>query len=127
MFTRLDEIRVGDYFYIDVMGHTLGYMVDRITEIEPNDTSQLKITSGEDRVTLMTCTPYGVNTHRLLVSALRSAIPEEIPAEDDAAKDVRVIAGVVSAATLLVGLLLVWLLRCPWYVRRHAAWWPKRN
>ena len=127
MFTRLDEIRVGDYFYIDVMGHTLGYMVDRITEIEPNDTSQLKITSGEDRVTLMTCTPYGVNTHRLLVSALRSAIPEEIPAEDDAAKDVRVIAGVVSAATLLVGLLLVWLLRCPWHVRRHAAWWPKRN
>lgn len=127
MFTRLDEMRVGDYFYIDVMGHTLGYKVDRITEINPDDTSKLKIVPGEDRVTLMTCTPYGVNTHRLLVSALRSAIPEEIPAEDDAAKDVRVIAGVVSAATLLVGLLLVWLLRCPWRVRRHAAWWPKRN
>ena len=127
MFTRLDEMRVGDYFYIDVMGHTLGYKVDRITEINPDDTSKLKIVPGEDRVTLMTCTPYGVNTHRLLVSALRSAIPEEIPAEDDAAKDVRVIAGVVSAATLLVGLLLVWLLRCPWYVRRYAAWWPKRN
>ena len=127
MFTRLDEMRVGDYFYLDVMGHTLGYKVDRITEINPDDTSKLKIVPGEDRVTLMTCTPYGVNTHRLLVSALRSAIPEEIPAEDDAAKDVRVIAGVVSAATLLVGLLLVWLLRCPWYVRRHAAWWPKRN
>lgn len=127
MFTRLDEMRVGDYFYLDVMGHTLGYKVDRITEINPDDTSKLKIVPGEDRVTLMTCTPYGVNTHRLLVSALRSAIPEEIPAEDDAAKDVRVIAGVVSAATLLVGLLLVWLLRCPWHVRRHAAWWPKRN
>lgn len=127
MFTRLDEMRVGDYFYLDVMGRTLGYKVDRITEINPDDTSKLKIVPGEDRVTLMTCTPYGVNTHRLLVSALRSAIPEEIPAEDDAAKDVRVIAGVVSAATLLVGLLLVWLLRCPWYVRRHAAWWPKRN
>ncbi len=127
MFTRLDEMRVGDYFYLDVMGRTLGYKVDRITEINPDDTSKLKIVPGEDRVTLMTCTPYGVNTHRLLVSALRSAIPGEIPAEDDAAKDVRVIAGVVSAATLLVGLLLVWLLRCPWYVRRHAAWWPKRN
>lgn len=127
MFTRLDEMRVGDYFYLDVMGRTLGYKVDRITEINPDDTSKLKIVPGEDRVTLMTCTPYGVNTHRLLVSALRSAIPEEIPAEDDAAKDVRVIAGVVSVATLLVGLLLVWLLRCPWHVRRHAAWWPKRN
>lgn len=127
MFTRLDEMRVGDYFYLDVMGRTLGYKVDRITEINPDDTSKLKIVPGEDRVTLMTCTPYGVNTHRLLVSALRSAIPEEIPAEDDAAKDVRVIAGVVSAATLLVGLLLVGLLRCPWHVRRHAAWWPKRN
>ena len=127
MFTRLDEMRVGDYFYLDVMGRTLGYKVDRITEINPDDTSKLKIVPGEDRVTLMTCTPYGVNTHRLLVSALRSAIPGEIPAEDDAAKDVRVIAGVVSAATLLVGLLLVWLLRCPWHVRRHAAWWPKRN
>lgn len=127
MFTRLDEMRVGDYFYLDVMGRTLGYKVDRITEINPDDTSKLKIVPGEDRVTLMTCTPYGVNTHRLLVSALRSAIPEEIPAEDDAAKDVRVIAGVVSAATLLVGLLLVWLLRCPWHVRRHAVWWPKRN
>lgn len=127
MFTRLDEMRVGDYFYLDVMGRTLVYKVDRITEINPDDTSKLKIVPGEDRVTLMTCTPYGVNTHRLLVSALRSAIPGEIPAEDDAAKDVRVIAGVVSAATLLVGLLLVWLLRCPWHVRRHAAWWPKRN
>ena len=127
MFTRLDEMRVGDYFYLDVMGRTLGYKVDRITEINPDDTSKLKIVPGEDRVTLMTCTPYGVNTHRLLVSALRSAIPGEIPAEADATKDVRVIAGVVSAATLLVGLLLVWLLRCPWHVRRHAAWWPKRN
>ena len=43
MFTRLDEMRVGDYFYIDVMGHTLGYKVDRITEINPDDTSKLKI------------------------------------------------------------------------------------
>lgn len=79
MFTRLDEMRVGDYFYLDVMGRTLGYKVDRITEINPDDTSKLKIVPGEDRVTLMTCTPYGVNTHRLLVSALRSAIPGEIP------------------------------------------------
>ena len=126
-FTRLDEMRVGDYFYIEVMGRTLGYQVDRITVIEPNDTSQLKIVPGEDRVTLMTCTPYGVNTHRLLVSATRSAIPDEIPAENDAVKDARAIGAITGIATLVVGVLLVWLRRKPWHIRRHAAWWPKRG
>lgn len=127
MFTRLDEMRVGDYFYIEVMGRTLGYQVDRITVIEPNDTSQLKIVSGEDRVTLMTCTPYGVNTHRLLVSGTRSAIPDEIPAENDAVKDARTIGVITGIATLVLGMLLVWLRRKPWHIRRHAAWWPKRG
>lgn len=127
MFTRLDEMRVGDYFYIEVMGRTLGYQVDRITVIEPNGTSQLKIVSGEDRVTLMTCTPYGVNTHRLLVSATRSAIPDEIPAENDAVKDTRTIGVIAGVATLVLGMLLVWLRRKPWHIRRHAAWWPKRG
>lgn len=127
MFTRLDEMRVGDYFYIEVMGRTFGYQVDRITVIEPNDTSQLKIVPGEDRVTLMTCTPYGVNTHRLLVSATRSAIPDEIPAENDAVKDARAIGAITGIATLVLGMLLVWLRRKPWHIRRHAAWWPKRG
>ena len=127
MFTRLDEMRVGDYFYIEVMGRTLGYQVDRITVIEPNDTSQLKIVPGEDRVTLMTCTPYGVNTHRLLVSATRSAIPDEIPAENDAVKDARTIGVIAGVAALVLGMLLVWLRRRPWHIRRHAAWWPKRG
>ena len=127
MFTRLDEMRVGDYFYIEVMGRTLGYQVNRITVIEPNDTSQLIIVPGEDRVTLMTCTPYGVNTHRLLVSATRSAIPDEIPAENDAVKDARAIGAITGIATLVVGALLVWLRRKPWHIRRHAAWWPKRG
>ena len=127
MFTRLDEMRVGDYFYLDVMGHTLGYQVDRISVIEPNDTSKLKIMPGEDRVTLMTCTPYGVNTHRLLVSAVRSSIPDVIPDESDAAKDARLIAIVAAVITLLLGLVLLWLRRKPWHIRRHAAKWPKRG
>ena len=127
MFTRLDEMRVGDYFYLDVMGRTLGYKVDRITEINPDDTSKLKIVPGEDRVTLMTCTPYGVNTHRLLVSALRSAIPGEIPAEADATKDARAIGACIGGGISLSGALVVWLCHNPWRVRRHAAWWPKRG
>ncbi|PJM78438.1 class C sortase [Bifidobacterium scaligerum] len=83
LFTRLDELKVGDSFYIDVMGETLGYKIDRITVIEPSDSSKLRITPGEDRVTLMTCTPYGVNSHRLLVSAVRAEIPNEVPAPDE--------------------------------------------
>lgn len=62
----------------------------------------------------MTCTPYGVNTHRLLVSATRSAIPDEIPAENDAVKDARAIGAITCIATLVVGALLVWLRRKPW-------------
>ena len=127
MFTRLDEMRVGDYFYIEVMGRTLGYRVDRISVIEPNDTSKLKIVPGEDRVTLMTCTPYGVNTHRLLVSAVRSPIPGVVPAERNAAKDAKLFALAISIGVLLVGLAVVWLRRRPWRIRRHAAWWPHRG
>ena len=75
MFTRLDEVKKGDFFYIEVMGETLGYKVDNISVILPDDTSKLRIAPGEDRVTLMTCTPYGVNTHRLLISGHRVSIP----------------------------------------------------
>ena len=113
--------------YIKVMDETLGYEVDRISVIEPDDVSRLKIVPGEDRLTLMTCTPYGVNTHRLLVSAVRSAIPGVVPEERNAAKDARTIAIAAAVATLLLGLLLVWLCRRPWHIRRHAAWWPKRG
>lgn len=83
MFTRLDEVKEGDFFYIEVMGETLGYKVDRISVILPDDTSKLKIVPGEDRATLMTCTPYGVNTHRLLISGHRVAIPMPAPEPND--------------------------------------------
>ena len=79
MFTRLDELDEGDFMYVKVMGETLGYEVDRISVIEPDDVSKLKIVPGEDRLTLMTCTPYGVNTHRLLVSGHRVAMPSPAP------------------------------------------------
>ncbi len=80
MFTRLDEMREGDFIYISTMNRTLAYEVDRITVIEPTDTSQLRIVPGQDRLTLMTCTPYGINSHRLLVSGHRVSMP--VPAPD---------------------------------------------
>ena len=130
MFTRLDEMEEGDFFYIEVMGETLGYRVDRITVIQPDDTSRLKITPGEDRVTLMTCTPYGVNTQRLLVSGVRQKIPMPIPNPQDAPPDVRTLVIWAVAAIAVPGLLLAILFNrrrsAPWRQICHAARWPRQ-
>ena len=125
MFTRLDEVKEGDFFYIEVMGETLGYKVDRISVILPDDTSKLKIVPGEDRVTLMTCTPYGVNTHRLLISGHRVAIPMPAPEPNDVL-DARNIALGVGLGILAAGLFIIWLAddtraAC---IIRHGAFWP---
>ncbi|KAB7790409.1 sortase family protein [Bifidobacterium leontopitheci] len=125
MFTRLDEMHEGDYFYIDVMGKTLTYRVDRISVIEPDDTSLLKIVRGEDRVTLMTCTPYRLNTHRLLVSGVR--VPDRAAPAAQSQQDRRLALGqgIVVVGGVLAALLLgagVWLRRrYPDIEPRHAA------
>ncbi len=75
MFTDLEQLDVTDVFYLNVLGETLAYQVEKINTVLPHDTSLLGITSGEDYCTLVTCTPYGVNTHRLLVRGTR--IPYE--------------------------------------------------
>ena len=71
LFTRLDEIEEGDIFYIHVLEKTLEYKVDQITVIDPEDLASLAVEPGKDLVTLLTCTPYAVNTHRLLVRGSR--------------------------------------------------------
>lgn len=71
LLTDLPKLQEGDVFYIHVYGRTLTYTVDQIKTVLPTDTSDLTITPGEDYVTLVTCTPYGVNTHRLLVRGTR--------------------------------------------------------
>ena len=75
MFTDLEQLEVTDVFYLNVLGEVLAYQVEEINTVLPHDTSLLGITSGEDYCTLVTCTPYGVNTHRLLVRGTR--IPYE--------------------------------------------------
>ena len=71
LFTDLDQLREGDQFYIKVLDQTLAYEVDNIEVVEPHETRSLAIKRGEDLVTLVTCTPYGVNTDRLLVRGHR--------------------------------------------------------
>ena len=71
LFTNLDQLEVGDTFTITVLDRVLTYEVDKISIVLPTETDELKIAEGKDYVTLMTCTPYGINTHRLLVRGKR--------------------------------------------------------
>ena len=79
LFTNIDRLEIGDVFYIHVLGQTLEYWVDQINVVLPTDYTNLGIVEGRDYVTLMTCTPYGINSHRLLVRGIRidrNLIPE---------------------------------------------------
>lgn len=75
LFTRLDELEQGDRFYIHVLDATLAYQVDQLLTVEPQELENLVAEPGQDYVTLVTCTPYGINTHRLLVRGTRHPGP----------------------------------------------------
>lgn len=87
LLIRLDEMVEGDLFFLRIGNETLAYKVNKIQIVEPEDVSGLQIEAGEDLVTLVTCTPYGINTHRLLVTGKRveykkaqhDAIKQELP------------------------------------------------
>ncbi|WP_375169024.1 class C sortase [Gardnerella vaginalis] len=82
MFDDLNTLKKGDYFYFDVQGKTLRYKVFRINVVQPNDIRLLRREKGRDLATLITCTPYGINTHRLLVTGYR-VMPDPVKAPDD--------------------------------------------
>lgn len=71
LFSDIDQLELGDKFFVHVLGDTLAYEVDSINTVLPTDTSLLQIEDGKDYVTLVTCTPFGINTHRLLVRGYR--------------------------------------------------------
>lgn len=77
LFTDLDQLKEEDHFLIHVLNETLCYEVDKISVVKPEDTSALAVEDGQDLVTLLTCTPYGVNTERLLVRGHRVPYVEE--------------------------------------------------
>ena len=95
LFTNLDQLVVGDDFIIRVLDETLTYEVDQILIVDPDDLTALEIEPGKDFCTLVTCTPYGVNTHRLLVRGHRVENQEE-------ARTVRVTADALQIEPLLV-------------------------
>lgn len=112
LFTDLDELEVGDYFTMNVLDETLTYEVDLIRIVEPNEVNTLAIEEGKDYVTLVTCTPYGINTHRLLVRGHRidnfaEAVTVRVTT-DAVIIDKLTVAPFVLAPILL--LMLIWML-----------------
>ena len=95
LFSDLDAMEEGDVFYLTILDQTLTYQVDKITVILPEDSSELALFSGKDYCTLMTCTPYGINTHRLLVRGVRVENDKEL-------LDVRVTADALKIEPLYV-------------------------
>lgn len=78
LFTDLDLLEAGDHFYLYVLDQVLAYEVDQIQEVEPDQTESLAVVPGKDLVTLVTCTPYGVNSHRLLVRGRRVPYADKV-------------------------------------------------
>ena len=115
LFTNLDQLEVGDTFTITVLDRTLTYEVDNISIVLPTETDSLKVSEGKDYVTLMTCTPYGINTHRLLVRGRRITTPDKlkhIRVTSDAIKIEPILTAPIMALPLLL-VLLFWLLFAP--------------
>ena len=126
MFSDLDRVKIGDIFFLDVLGEKLAYQVDQIKTVLPYDTTFLQTEIGSDLCTLVTCTPFGVNTHRLLVRGTRieyeeaEVIVEEKLETEEPVKSTweqqylqGILIGIGAVVILGLGLLVFW------YVRRR--------
>lgn len=113
LFSDVDQLRDGDVFYIHVLGEVLAYQVNQIKVVLPTEVSDVQIEEGEDYVTLLTCTPYAINSHRLLIRGTR--IPYTPEEQDVIQKIVQSVWGwllqqkilLISAAVLLLSLIII--------------------
>lgn len=123
LFSKLDQLVVGDLFYLHTLDETLTYEVDQILIVLPYELDELTIQDGEDLCTLVTCTPYGVNSHRLLVRGHRIANAEEAKIIRVSAEAVQIepmaVAPIVAVPILLV--LLVVLMISTYRKRRRSV------
>lgn len=119
MFTDLEQLKVGDVFYLNVLNEILAYEVSTINTVLPHDTSLLGIEPGKDICTLVTCTPYGVNSHRLLVTGSRisyeeaEVIEEAMEAEEpeESAWMQQYLKGILyGILTVLLVIAVIWIL-----------------
>lgn len=108
LFTHMDQVKEGDLFYLHILDEVLAYEVDQIKVVDPDDTSDLDIVEGQDYVTLVTCTPYSINTHRLLVRGHRT----EYTGEEEAKT-----VSQVQPAAMARRIIDVW----PWFLFMMAG------
>ncbi len=112
LFSDLDQMEVGDTFCLNILDEILTYEVDQILIVDPDEADELRIVPGEDLCTLVTCTPYGINTHRLLVRGHRveNAVVSTVRVTADAIQlEPLMVAPIVAAPMLLVLLVLLLL------------------
>ena len=109
LFTELDKLEVGDTFTITILNQTITYQVDKIKVVLPNEAKDIQIVQGEDLCTLLTCTPYGINSHRLLVRGTRieNAAPVLHVTSNAYRIDPLVATPVVAAPILLILLIIL--------------------
>ena len=123
LFSDLDQMIVGDTFLLHILDQTFAYQIDQINIVLPEEVNSLAIIDGEEYVTLVTCTPYGVNTHRLLVRAKRVDYSEEnrliVPA--DATRYNTLIIAPFIAGPLLVIAFIAYIIMTSKYVRKLKA------
>lgn len=112
LFTNLDKVEVGDVFTIRILDRTITYQVDQILIVLPEETDNLNIVPGEDYCTLVTCTPYGINTHRMLVRGTRieNIEPEKVINVITEAYKIEPLIVTPAVAAPMLGMLLVALL-----------------
>ena len=112
LFTDLDKMEVGDTFTITILGQMLTYQVDQIKVVRPNEVDDIQIVPGEDLCTLLTCTPYGINSHRLLVRGTRieNAAPV-LHVTSNAYRIDSLVATPIVAAPILLILLIVLMVK----------------
>ncbi len=111
LFTDIDRLVEGDTFQMQILDETLTYEVDQIREVLPAELNELQIEEGKDYCTLVTCTPYGINTHRLLVRGHRVETEEVLHVSADAVQLNQYYAAAVIAAVIIVTLIAGLLIR----------------
>ena len=101
LFTNIDHLEPGDRFYLHVLGQTLEYRVDNIAVVDPYDYTMLTIVEGKDYCTLVTCTPYGINSHRLLVRGIRVHQEQSEELQVYLSNEVEIVSTILLVVTVL--------------------------